>query len=199
MLHCFSVQLNIQIICHTIFFLQQKSSTPPEGQPVIGSRAVCSGGFPDRSGSKHVSSFDEVKARNAGEESAYDKAECFFVLQMPVVRPLMFEHQDESSEPSSFLRPGQPELARHRKKRRKRRASRCRILDSMLRSICVFSNWPKQTYPFAAQLARLIACQTWDHPAAEFSLFFLKSWGLVFSLCLMDEETINIIYFAGGG
>lgn len=26
------------------------------------------------SGSKHVSSFDEVKARNAGEESAYDKA-----------------------------------------------------------------------------------------------------------------------------
>ena len=198
MLHCFSVQLNIQIICHTIFFLQQKSSTPPEGQPVIGSRAVCSGGVPDRSGSKHVSSFDEVKARNAGEESAYDKAECFFVLQMPVVRPLMFEHQDESSEPSSFLRPGQPELARHRKKRRKRRASRCRILDSMLRSICVFSNWPKQTYPFAAQLARLIACQTWDHPA-EFSLFFLKSWGLVFSLCLMDEETINIIYFAGGG
>ena len=88
---CFTasrIQLNIQIICHTISFLQQKSSTP-EGQHWL---TCCSGGVPDRSGSKHVSSFDEVKARNAGEESAYDKAECFFVLQMPVSRLLMFEH-----------------------------------------------------------------------------------------------------------
>mmetsp|Transcript_4547 Transcript_4547/g.10643 ORF Transcript_4547/g.10643 Transcript_4547/m.10643 type:complete len:264 (+) Transcript_4547:113-904(+) len=48
-------------------------------------------------GSKHVSSFDEVKARNAGEESAYDKARAARAPAAPAA-PKKKEEVEESEE-----------------------------------------------------------------------------------------------------
>ena len=183
----------LNFICHTISF-QQKTSTL-EGQPTGLNGSPVQSPFA-RSGSKHVSSFDEVKARNAGEESAYDKAECFSgcwtkiggfppkwmvkIMENPIKMddlgvPLLLEtlfrcpwHNFIALNLHPFHQARAARAGKASKEEEEVSKSLWHTVHATAVSPCVFE-LAQNKHPFASQLASSIACQSWDHPA-EFSL-----------------------------